>query len=103
MGCFECLGISGVLKEVRTRTLQKKNIETIPLKINRSLRCNTEVDIGGTGHEGMDWIRLANYIDQYLMLFNRLVHVWVTQFSGIEDQMSPSKTIMLDQVIILQN
>lgn len=51
-------------------TGKKKHTETIPLKINRPLRCNTEVDLEGTGHEGMDSIRPANYIDQFLALFN---------------------------------
>jgi hypothetical protein len=50
LGRFECRGIFGVPKEVRTRTLPERNPETIPLKINRPLTCNTEEHLEVTEH-----------------------------------------------------
>jgi len=99
-GRFECLEMFGVPKEVRTRPLAEKNSETIPLKINRPLKCNTEVHLEERGHEGMDWIKLANYIDQRLTLFNRLVGVRISHFSGIAEQRYSSQESCLIELSI---
>jgi hypothetical protein len=65
------------------RLLVGKPQGKIPLgKPRRRLVDNVRLDFGDMGWNGMDWIELAQDRDQWMILVNTIMNVWVHKILG---------------------